>query len=247
VFAVQTDIDVHTHIFWDLDDGPANMDLSITMARKFVESGTNRLFATPHGFSPYYDADAVMVRKRLDPFQELLRQEEIDLEVKIGMEVRYHHSLIDHVLAGSALCLGGQQVDKRFLLLELPTRDWPRQLSEVIYELQIRDITPIIAHPERNLTAQQQLRVVEEAVQEGAWLQLTAGSCTGGFGASCQKAARRFASEGWVHLIASDAHDPVIRAPGLTDAWDVIANSWHLSSAVNEYKQHAEVVWQVSS
>ena len=240
-------IDIHTHILFGLDDGPEFIESSIAMAKKFVESGTHRLFATPHGYSPYFHAESDAIRTTLLAFQDHLQQSDIRLECQIGMEVRYHHSLIEHMLSGSALCLGGKMSGPRFLLLELPTREWPKQLPDMIYELLIRDITPIIAHPERNLIAQQQPRIVEESVQEGAWLQLTAGAITGAFGALCQKTAKRFATEGFAHLIASDAHDPINRAPGLTSAYQTIANDWRLPDVAANYQQNAETIWKVSS
>ena len=239
-------IDIHTHILFSLDDGPEVLASSVAMAKKFVESETHRLFATPHGYSPYFHAEPDAIRTTLLAFEDHLQKSDIPLDCQIGMEVRYHHSLMEHVLSGTALCLGGKMSGPRFLLLELPTREWPKHLPEVIYELIIRDITPIIAHPERNLVAQQQPRIVEDSVKEGAWLQLTAGAITGAFGALCQKTAKRFATDGWAHLIASDAHDPIHRAPGLTSAYHMIANDWRLPDVADQYQQNAENVWKVS-
>lgn len=240
-------VDIHTHLLPDLDDGPTSMEQSLQLAKKFVESGTHFVFATPHGFSPYYHTDVSAIQQAMNAFRQFLQEELLPLEIAMGMEVRYHQDLFSKLEDGSALCLGGKQAGERFLLLELPTRDWPMHFTDVIYELKIREITPIIAHPERNMIAQQDPHVVEEVVEEGAWVQLTAGACTGEFGPLCQKAAKRFTSEGWVHLVASDAHDAIHRAPGLSNAYNIIAHEWRLPTMVSTLQQNALDVWQMST
>ena len=41
-------IDLHCHILPGLDDGPANVDFSVAMARAAVEAGIHVTVATPH-------------------------------------------------------------------------------------------------------------------------------------------------------------------------------------------------------
>ena len=52
-------------------------------------------------------------------------------------------------------------------------------------------------------------------VQMGCWLQLTAGSVTGVFGPRCRERSRQLLERGWVHVLASDAHDMPARMPEL--------------------------------
>jgi protein-tyrosine phosphatase len=52
-------------------------------------------------------------------------------------------------------------------------------------------IVPIIAHPERNPVLRQKLTRVEEWVELGCLLQITAMSITGGFGVSAKTASHR--------------------------------------------------------
>ena len=239
-------VDLHTHILPELDDGPREQSLSCTMARAWVEDGVTKVFATPHGFSPSYHAHPDTIRKFVAKLSRELSQQGIPLDLQIGMELRYHREMFAHLLRGSAICLGGKTEGPRFLLLEFPTREWPDETNELIYELKYREITPIIAHPERNLVAQRHPDKVAEAVEEGAWMQLTAGSITGEFGPMCQKVSRKWIGGGLVHIVASDAHDPQIRKPGLQVSYDWITNKWGYSNAVARFIQNAEIVWQTS-
>ena len=45
---------------------------------------------------------------------------------------------------------------------------------------------------------------------------MTAGSLTGRFGGEVRRFAKRLLDEGLVHNVASDAHDPFKRRPGMT-------------------------------
>lgn len=239
-------VDLHTHILPGLDDGPLEMNISRAMARAWLADSVTKVFATPHGFSPSYHADPAVSQKALLDLQTALVAQGIPLELQIGMEVRHHRDLLSHLEQGAALCLGAKKVGPRFLLLEFPTREWPSEANELIYELRLREITPIIAHPERNLIAQKDDDKVAQAIEEGAWMQVTAGSITGEFGSLCQKLSRRWIGEGFVHLVASDAHDPLIRKPGLQVSYDWITKKWGYVNEVARFVENAEIVWQTS-
>ncbi|MFP3416454.1 CpsB/CapC family capsule biosynthesis tyrosine phosphatase, partial [Bacillus sp. SIMBA_074] len=62
-----------------------------------------------------------------------------------------------------------------YLLLELPSGKVPTYTQEVIYELLLKGITPIIVHPERNKELIENHKLLFDLVQEGALTQLTSG------------------------------------------------------------------------
>ncbi|MCY0892167.1 MAG: hypothetical protein OWR52_01475 [Acidibacillus sp.] len=244
-----THVDIHTHLLPMLDDGPPTVEEALALARQFVAHGTDRLFVTPHGFSPFYHVDAHEIRVALAQFQEHIRAEQIELTLQVGMEIHYHPKIVETILAGDALCLGGtyaaDAAKMRYALIELPTREWPKALPEVIYELALRKIQAIIAHPERNLIAQQSDKEMLAALDEGAWMQLTAGSITGQFGQACQRLSKKWISAGHIHLLASDAHDARVRVAGLDQALAKLYE-WKLDDAATQCLHHAERVWSAS-
>jgi protein-tyrosine phosphatase len=83
---------------------------------------------------------------------------------------------------------------------------------------------PIIAHPERNPVLRQKLTRVEEWVDLGCLLQITAMSLTGGFGSSAKSASHRLLDRGLVHIVASDTHDPINRSPRLSEAHQAVVS-----------------------
>ncbi len=239
-------IDIHTHILPSLDDGPTAVADALELARQFVRNDTDRIFATPHGFSTVYHADPEVSQAALTRFSKEVRRAGIDLTVRLGMEIHYHPRVVQTILEGRALCLGSADTQRRYALIELPARDWPTELPEVIYELALREIQTIIAHPERNLAALAREQLIDEALAEGAWLQLTAGSLTGQFGSACERLSRRWLDAGKVHVIASDAHDPRVRQAGLARAFARL-DEWGLSSAGEQCRRNAETIWRMTT
>ncbi len=92
--------------------------------------------------------------------------------------------------------------------MELPLGELPKGIDQLIYSLRLEGITPIIAHPERSVTAKNQLKEIENLIHLGALLQINAGSLLGRFGKNCKKIAECMLKQDLAHVMASDAHDP---------------------------------------
>ena len=88
------------------------------------------------------------------------------------------------------------------------------------------DLVPIVTHPERNPILQKDTKKLEKWVEQGSLVQVTALSVMGGFGKRAYAVAHQLLSEGMVHVIASDAHDPVHRHPRLDEAFQRVAKDY---------------------
>jgi protein-tyrosine phosphatase len=108
------------------------------------------------------------------------------------------------------LALGGG----RWLLLECPFA--PANIEIHVADLQRRGFGVLLAHPERSATFQRDPARLGALVQRGALGQVTASAFAGDFGSTATRTAQRMLEEGWVHVLASDAHDATGRPPDLT-------------------------------
>jgi protein-tyrosine phosphatase len=106
----------------------------------------------------------------------------------------------------------------RYLLLELPDTSLPPATEEICYLLQSKGITPIITHPERHMIIQEMPYKLKRLIDLGCLVQMTGNSLTGWFGRRVQKISRQFVKLGYVHLLATDTHDPKRRPPVLSQA-----------------------------
>jgi protein-tyrosine phosphatase len=93
----------------------------------------------------------------------------------------------------------------RYLLVESPFHFWPEWADQVLFELSLQNITPIIAHPERLTDVQKDMGPMQSLVSRGALLQITARSLISSQ-RSHRECSQRLLKAGLVSIVASDAH-----------------------------------------
>ena len=109
-----------------------------------------------------------------------------------------------------------------YLLVEFPHTLRNPQADRILKHLMDAGLTPIVTHPERNTLLQTRIEDLARWVENGCWLQLTAGSVTGAFGPQAQRFSDALVKRGLVQVVASDAHDCTRRPPVLGEAYDAL-------------------------
>ena len=108
--------------------------------------------------------------------------------------------------------------DSRYMLIEFPMDKFDKNIFDILYELQVRDIVPIIAHPERYKPFREKPSLINDFINEGYLFQVNAGSIEGKFGESIRKTADIFLKNHIYNFIGSDAHNIKSRKTGLKEA-----------------------------
>jgi protein-tyrosine phosphatase len=213
-------IDIHAHILPGVDDGAKNWGQSLKMARIAVQDGIRIMAATPHLFkgrtcdlSQINDKDIIL--QRVAQLRQKLSEEQIPLEIIPGCDFPLGFESLKLLDDGRALTLNDAN---RYLLLELPDTSLPPALEEICFHLQSKGITPIITHPERHMIIQEMPQKLKRLIDLGCLVQMTGNSLTGWFGRRVKKISRQLLKLGYVHLLATDAHDPKERPPLLSQA-----------------------------
>jgi protein-tyrosine phosphatase len=203
-------IDLHSHILPGLDDGPADVEGSLALARAAVQSGTTVIAATPH-IRQDFPFPIEAVAEGTEQLNGLLAEEGLDLRVVAGGEVAITKvaELSDEELR--VLCLG----EGPYLLVESPYTHAPQLVEALLAELQSRGFRPILAHPERSPTFLTDFIRLQRLVEAGVLCSVTALSMAGWFGTPARRFSAAMFAAGLVHDVASDAHDEQIRPPGL--------------------------------
>ena len=68
------------------------------------------------------------------------------------------------------------------MLLEFPSDDVPTYAKDMIFSIQQRGITPIVVHPERNSRILKEPHILQELIEQGCLVQITASSYVVTFG-----------------------------------------------------------------
>jgi protein-tyrosine phosphatase len=210
-------IDIHCHILPGLDDGAKNMDEALEMCRVAQADGIQTIVATPHCRNGTYHNHEGTILPVLDQLQEAVLKAGLSLRLLPGADLHIHPELIVFLKQNSRLLLGG-----RYFLLELPAQSIPPFTRDFIFKALLTGFVPIITHPERNTMIQNQDQVIEEWVNAGALIQITAMSLTGDFGQQVRDCALKMVRSGLVHVIATDAHSAKRRPPVLSQGREIL-------------------------
>ncbi|WP_462411176.1 tyrosine-protein phosphatase [Neobacillus sp. Marseille-QA0830] len=229
-------IDLHCHILSELDDGPQHFTECLNMVNAAVNAGITHLFATPHHMNGQFENPKIHILKRVFELNQYLRSENIPLTVHPGQELRLHRDIFLLLENDELLTLDDKG---KFLLLELPSWEVPKYTRDVVYELLLKGITPIIVHPERNRGFLDDYNLLFELVQEGALTQLTAGSILGHFGKKVKSFSEKIVEHHLAHFIASDAHNTISRGFLLKEAEKTITKKFGIERTFY-FKENAE-------
>lgn len=197
-------IDIHCHILPGIDDGAKKIDDSLAMAQLAVKEGIHQIIATPHHNNRGWQNPKSTVMPLVEQVNQHFRENQVDLEVYPGQEVRISGDLIDLMDRNEITFL---DENKSFLLVEFPTATVPEYTHHVFNQLYEREITPIIAHPERNHELHANPDLLYDLVNGGALAQVTSSSYTGDLGKKIEKFSNQLIKAGLVHIVASDSHN----------------------------------------
>jgi protein-tyrosine phosphatase len=209
-------IDLHSHYLFDVDDGARTIEDSIEMLRMAAGDGVTKMVATPHQRHPAgYHVEPALARERLAEVQAAVGREGIAIELALAAEIHFSERIPEGIEDGSLL---SYSADGRYFLFELPVTTIPGTINDVIFSIQMAGHFPVLAHPERNFEVVGNPGIVRDLRDRGVLMQLTAQSILGSFGRKSEKVSRQLLKWGVVDVIASDAHNPDRRPPGLSQA-----------------------------
>lgn len=206
-------IDFHSHILHGVDDGAKDENMTIDMLRLAERSGTTEIIATPHFFRGRFQVSYKDIKKSVEELKTLAKDNGINIEIHCGQEVYYTDRILESFNCGDIATIE----NSRYMLIELSLRKFEiEQVINDIYELQLKGIIPIIAHPERYKTFIQCPQLINRFIEEGFLFQLNTGSITGDFGREVKKTAEIFVKHKIYSAIGSDAHRVNVRTTDMS-------------------------------
>lgn len=211
-------VDIHCHILPALDDGAADLDEALLMARIAADSGTKILVATPHFGSIGDEADPQAILSATKQLQAAVDALGLRLRILPGMELLCTSGLEQILEQKQYLTLAGS----RYLLAEFYFDEALEAMDRMLAMIAARGLIPVIAHPERYGAVQADPDTVQQWIDTGYCIQLNAGSLLGNLGSRAQRTARFLAHNGLAHAVASDGHSPDHRPPSLIGARDYL-------------------------
>lgn len=194
--------DIHSHIIPGVDDGPGDMEESIKIAKIAREHGIKNMIATPHYIEGTWCKNYQYNQEILNILNKELIQRGIDMTLFLGNEVFITPDIFKLLGQGEITTLN----KSRYILIELPTMDIPIFTEKLIYELRLKNLVPIIAHPERNMKIIENPNILYAFIMKGALAQLNLPSIAGKYGDRVKRAANILLEYNMIHFIGTDVH-----------------------------------------
>lgn len=210
-------IDLHCHILPGIDDGARNSVESLELIAAELRQNVQSIVFTPH-----FNIDQIPMQEFLEKRNAALNallfaagtKETILPKYKCAAEVYLTPKLLECDLR--ALCI--ENTD--YMLVELASDYYRQWTQDILYNIRMEGITPILAHVERYNYFSEMPEKLYQLICEGALAQVNASSIVN-HKSQC-KQITTYLKHNLVHIFASDAHSMSKRPPLLSAAFKII-------------------------
>ncbi len=194
--------DMHNHLLPGIDDGSPDTETSVELMEGLLELGYKGFLCTPHVISSVYSNTPATIEPAYQQF-------------RLAAELKGHHIPITF----SAEYMSDYDLEKRIateeiipfpnnhILIEMSYAVESPNLREVIFQLQVKGLRPILAHPERYGFWFGNLNKFNELVDLGVELQMNMLSITGYYGEGVKKVAEKLLSQQLYTWLGTDLHN----------------------------------------
>lgn len=196
-------IDIHSHILPNIDDGSKSLQESIEIIKSAVNAGVEEIILTPHFIlGSKYSIEKKEKERIFKSLKEEVKKESIDVKLYLGNEVFYEENMYSLLKEDRINTLN----NSRYLLFEIPRHNMVRGLEDAIFNLKVKNITPIIAHPERYEAFQKHPEELMKLKEMELLFQCNVGSFYGGYGKEAEKLVKLLAKHHMIDFLATDIH-----------------------------------------
>ena len=203
--------DIHCHILPGIDDGAKDADMSGALLLSEKQQGVSQILFTPHYYADEISVEGFAAKRgeALERMREAI--ERLGLKTALGAEVRMQEEIIGMDLRPFRMG------DTPYLLLEFPflSRTYPLWSDLIVKQLLDQGIRPLFAHIDRYDYFLNDTEKLDHFLDMGCIFQVNADSVI-----SRRRSGRvmELMKDGYVHVIASDAHSPEKRPVHLKSA-----------------------------
>jgi protein-tyrosine phosphatase len=191
-------IDLHSHLLPGLDDGAPDLETSLFLIKKLNELGFRKFVCTPHIFKELYPNTPATINASLQSVISALQKESTSIEVLAAAEYMIDADFdIKEELQG----LPGD-----YILIEMSYLSETPNIEQIIFDLQIKGYTVILAHPERYNFYHKNLSRYQRFKDMGVLFQLNLLAVTGYYGKEVKLTADYLLKNRLYDLAATDLH-----------------------------------------
>lgn len=197
-------VDLHCHYLPAIDDGVRTFEDGVALCRGLRSIGYDMVVATPHIRTAMFENRKPGLERAFASF----RQHTADVPDLPDLGLGAEHYFDDVFWE---LFMGDQSVPYpggKAALVEFPSESIPMRVEDRFFEMNVKGIRPVIAHPERYPPLFRKTDPLDPLLDVGGLPQLDLMSLAGRYGRRPRRAAERMLEEGVYFLACSDSHRP---------------------------------------
>lgn len=195
--------DMHSHLIPGIDDGSPDMETSLQLIKGFASLGYKKIVTTPHILWEVYPNTSAIITSGIKEVQKAVMQAGIPIEITAAAEYfidEHFQELLKN--KGPLLPISDNKV-----LVEFSMLNAPMDLQEVLFEMQMQNYQPIIAHPERYTYLSRKKEFFDDLKNVGCYLQLNLLSLLGHYGKQVQELAEYLLKKDYYDFAGTDLHN----------------------------------------
>lgn len=195
--------DFHNHLLPGIDDGSKNLDVSMIMLQGFKELGFQSIISSPHVYQELYPNTPSSIKTAFDLLSENIKNSD-------GPKLKSYAAeyMVDEVfMKNLQVETPALTFNNGHILLEINFFNDTQMLETACFKLSQKNITPILAHPERYHLLKD-ISTYEHLKQQGFYFQLNALSLLGHYGPQVKEKAKKLLLAGLYDFVGTDAHHP---------------------------------------
>lgn len=236
-------IDIHSHIIFDVDDGPKTLEDSRRLLEESYRQGVRTIISTSHRRKGMFETPEEKIAANFKQVQELAKQVADDLTVLYGAEIYYTSDILKKLEEGIFPNLGGTKYVLIEFSMNTPYKDIHSALGNVIR----LGMTPVVAHIERYHCLENDENRVSELINMGCYMQVNSSNVLkpklfGDRYKFMKKRVQFFLERDLVHFVASDMHNLDDRPPYMQKAYQLVAKKYGAARVEELFKTNQEIL-----
>lgn len=236
-------IDIHSHIVFDVDDGPRDLADSRALLEESYRQGVRTIISTSHRRKGMFETPENKIAEHFKLVQEIAKEISDDLTVLYGAEIYYTSDVLDKLEKKIIPSLA----DTRYALIEFSMTTPYKEIHTALSNVLRLGITPVVAHIERYHCLENDEKKVRDLIDMGCYMQINSSSVLNPklFGDKykfMKKRARFFLEKDLVHFVASDMHNLDDRPPYMQEAYQIISKKYGVAYAEQLFRKNQEIL-----
>jgi len=211
--------DIHHHLIYGMDDGPASFDEMTKMLQAAYENGVSNVVATPHAMPGIEPFQYSIFQARLQEAQTYCDQQGWKLQIHPGAEIFYTPFAAQMVADGKIPAMANSQN----VLLEFEPDVELHTIETAVRSFRRNSFTPILAHIERYRCLMKKSHIAARVREtEGVTFQVNCSTVIHGRDGRTNKIIKTLLEEQLIDYIASDAHNTHTRPCKMRSAYEAL-------------------------